>query len=115
MPLFLLLAAATGLFLLSSKKTQPASAQAPSPAALPPAPTALVVSNVSPGIVPTVSKKPIGLVPANVTKAVGDAIASLDPQIIGNLAAQLDQQGFNQQAADLREFSKGMMSAMNKA
>lgn len=58
---------------------------------------------------------PAKLVPIAVTKSISDAIASLDPDVIKTTAAALDKQGFNQQAADLRAFSAGMMNAMNKA
>lgn len=109
MPLFLLLAAAAGLFMLSSKKQPVPSAQLPQLPQLPAATT-------SPGIVPT-SKPvaPLPVIPDTIVKAINTAMASLDPEVINTLASQLDKQGYNQQAADLRAFSKGMMSAMNKA
>ena len=104
MPLFLLLAAAAGLFVLSSKK-QPA-AQLPQ----------LPAATTSPGIIPA-SKPvaPLPVIPDTIVQAINTAMASLDPEAIVTLATQLDKQGYNQQAADLRAFSKGMMSAMNKA
>lgn len=62
---------------------------------------------------PPVTAKTI--VPANITKSISDAMASLDPEVIKTTAASLDKLGFNQQAADLRAFSAGMMTAMSKA
>jgi hypothetical protein len=114
-PLVLLALAGVGLFALSKKKdaallSNTSFVPVAQPAQLPAASTTTSVS--------TLKSQPVtpkAFIPESVTQAISKAIGSLDPQVIASTADQLDKQGFNQQAADLRAFSKGMMNAMNKA